>query len=144
MSDRPRWLLLSAEEQRVERVHGFGVVHSYEPLGPCEILDGITGVSRLPIGDAGHSIVLDIEQHVLRSKVTMHDDRAVTVEPRYRSWFQGLQGSEGRAYEPQHLRGVAVLDQILTVSTGHEAESQSRMAEVNGNDLGDRQMIYER
>lgn len=39
---------------------------------------------------------------------------------------------------------MAVVDQVLTMSTGHEAQSQSRNVEVDVHDPGDGQMILER
>lgn len=67
-------------EQRVERIDRFGVVHANDPFGPREVFDRIADVGRFPVENTGDTIGMQVEEHVLRSEVAVHDHRAVTDE----------------------------------------------------------------
>jgi hypothetical protein len=119
---RPRRLATSAKEEVVERISSARVVHAHDPFGPREIFNRVASMSELPIQDSRDAVGVEIEEHVLRSEVAMHDDGAIAIEAGHHRDGEALQRLQCHPRKLQHDASVSSVNQILTVVTGQDTQ----------------------
>jgi hypothetical protein len=100
-------------------------MHPNDPLRPREILDPFARMSELPIEEPLSLSPGNVDQEVLRTEVSVHENVArcplLLAEEVDRNL---LQSGKEFARKAKHHASFALVQQILTMSTLHEGQAE--------------------
>ena len=77
----PRRSRSVGSEEFLKRVNSVRMMHPNDPFCPCEVLDGIAHVSKLPV-DERDDLAPCVKEQVLGTEVAMYSNRPVTAQHR--------------------------------------------------------------